>query len=302
MKMDRNDYYKVLGVREDVSSEEIKKAYRRLALETHPDRNPGDAQAEERFKRINEAYGVLSDPQKRAQYDEYRRLGVQQPNGSPRSGFGYSQEEILRDFFRSPHAQDVFSEMQREFQKMGFRFDDMFFNRMFFGGSRVYYDNIFWRGPVRVSVFGGARGRKFHADMPGRCCRNGERFMPPRPSRGVLPGALSLIAWAGKKLVGFAWRTVAGFLGFGGAAARWQKNRLDPRDVTYQLSISSAEAYRGTVVELDVPHLGSGRRVSVRIPPGVKPGTTLRLREMGRAVSNHPTDRGDLYLQVHVVG
>mgnify|MGYP000017642611 CR=1 FL=1 len=63
------DYYAILGVSREATQEEIKKAYRRLALQYHPDRNPGDKEAEERFKEINEAYAVLSDPEKRAQYD-----------------------------------------------------------------------------------------------------------------------------------------------------------------------------------------------------------------------------------------
>ena len=130
-----NDYYRILGLAPEASADDIKKAYRKLALETHPDRNPGDPAAEERFKRVSEAYGVLSDAAKRSQYDEYRRLGAfQRPGGgtSSRPGFGYSQEEIFRDFVNNRQARDAFSEMQREFERMGFRFDDHFINRMFF--------------------------------------------------------------------------------------------------------------------------------------------------------------------------
>jgi molecular chaperone DnaJ len=91
------DYYKILGISESASPEEIKRAYRELAKKYHPDRNPGDKSAEEKFKEIAEAYGVLSDPQKRAQYDQMRKYGA---------GFGGFQteggwEEILRHFGRA---------------------------------------------------------------------------------------------------------------------------------------------------------------------------------------------------------
>src|SRR6201997_4112580 len=67
----RTDYYKTLGVGKGASDEEIKKAYRKLAMQHHPDRNPGDKKAEEKFKEISHAYDVLSDEQKRAAYDRY---------------------------------------------------------------------------------------------------------------------------------------------------------------------------------------------------------------------------------------
>ena len=69
--MSKRDYYEVLGVSRDAGDEEIKKAYRKLAVKFHPDKNPGDKTAEEKFKEIGEAYEALSDPQKRAAYDQY---------------------------------------------------------------------------------------------------------------------------------------------------------------------------------------------------------------------------------------
>ena len=68
---EKRDYYEVLGLAKGASEEEIKKAYRRLAKQYHPDLNPGDKTAEERFKEVNEAYGVLSDPDKKSRYDQF---------------------------------------------------------------------------------------------------------------------------------------------------------------------------------------------------------------------------------------
>ena len=73
--MAKKDYYEILGVKKNATEEEIKKAFRRLAMKHHPDRNPGNKQAEERFKEINEAYAVLSDKQKRQQYDQFGPSG-----------------------------------------------------------------------------------------------------------------------------------------------------------------------------------------------------------------------------------
>ena len=80
----KRDYYEVLGVSKTASEEEIKKAYRQIAIKYHPDRNPGDKQAEEKFKEAAEAYNVLHDPQKRQQYDQF---GFDGPFGSG-GGFG----------------------------------------------------------------------------------------------------------------------------------------------------------------------------------------------------------------------
>ena len=111
------DYYKILGVNKNASKEEIKKAYRKLAMKYHPDQNKGDKASEERFKEVNEAYAVLSDEEKRKQYDMFGAEGFQQR---------FSQEDIFRNF--------DFGQVFREF---GFGSEDLF-GRIFggMGGRR----------------------------------------------------------------------------------------------------------------------------------------------------------------------
>ena len=84
----KRDYYEVLGVSKNASDDEIKKAYRKLAVKYHPDKNPGDKEAEAKFKEINEAHDVLSDKQKRARYDQFGHAGVGGAGGNPFSGGG----------------------------------------------------------------------------------------------------------------------------------------------------------------------------------------------------------------------
>ena len=93
--MSDRDYYEILGVGRDASSEEIKKAYRRLAMKFHPDKNPGDKAAEEKFKDAAEAYAILSDPDKRQRYDRFGRAGV---SGAAGGGFQGFDPETFADF------------------------------------------------------------------------------------------------------------------------------------------------------------------------------------------------------------
>jgi molecular chaperone DnaJ len=98
--MSKRDYYEILGVEKDVSEKDLKKAYRRVAMKFHPDRNPDDKEAEEKFKEASEAYEILSDSQKRAAYDQFGHAGVDGQSGMGGGGQGFgSFSDIFGDVF-----------------------------------------------------------------------------------------------------------------------------------------------------------------------------------------------------------
>src|SRR2546427_6660844 len=96
----KQDFYVVLGVQRDASEADIKKAYRKLAMECHPDRNNGDKAAEEKFKLVTEAYEVLRDPDKRAAYDRYGAAGVKGQAGAGFNSMHFDLSEALMVFMR----------------------------------------------------------------------------------------------------------------------------------------------------------------------------------------------------------
>ncbi|HLP14456.1 MAG TPA: DnaJ domain-containing protein, partial [Flavobacteriales bacterium] len=99
--MSKRDYYEILGVAKSADAEEIKKAYRKMALKYHPDKNPGDKASEDKFKEAAEAYEVLSNPEKRKRYDQYGHAGVGGASGGGQGGFGgggFSMDDIFSQF------------------------------------------------------------------------------------------------------------------------------------------------------------------------------------------------------------
>ena len=265
--MAAKDFYQVLGVPDSASQDEIKKAYRKLAKQYHPDANPSNASAAERFKEISEAHSVLSDAEKRKQYDQMRRLGAfdgmsrQRPGAGPRPGPG-----------GAPGG----------FSTEGFEFSD-------FGGLGDIFSSIFGRGrrdeprtesleavvevPFRVAMLGGKVPVTLPITEPCPTCAG----------NGGAPGA----TWStcpecdGRGTISF---------GQGGFAV----NRPCPQC-----------RGRGRIPSQPCPtcrgagEVRSERRVTITVPPGTETGSKVRLRGQGET-SRAGTPAGDLVITFQV--
>jgi curved DNA-binding protein len=299
--MAQQDYYEILEVSSEASSAEIKRAYRRLALQTHPDRNRNDPRAEERFKKISEAYGVLSDPGKRAQYDHYRKLGYRRSSagqGYQQTGFGYSQEEIFRDLFSGSHARDVFAEMQKEFQKMGFRFDENFINNMFFGGKTIFFQGVIWGGGKGPHIF---RSNDFSRTRASAPYKN-QKIQDASQPKGLLQAGVAFLGKTGKKIGNYLLNKALGLDGYSKLpSGNSEMSGQADVDVTFEVTINARQAAIGGTLEVELPHLDGGKKITVRIPPGVRAGTRLRLKSMGKHFPDRTDERGDVYLKLQVI-
>ena len=271
------DPYAVLGVSKDASQEEIRKAYRRLAKDLHPDLNPGDAEAADRFKEVSAAYGLLGDADKRARYDrgEIDASGAEQPeHGFYRdyadTGTRYTSSAGFQDF---SDASDLFAEL--------------------FGGGRQTGGRTFrTRGEDRryrleIDFLEAIRGGKRRVTLP-----DGQTLDVTVPE-GVADG--QTLRLRGK-----------GGAGFGGGPAgdalvdvTVRPHRLFERrgdDILVELPITIDEAVTGAKVE--VPTVSG--RVSLTIPRGATTGQVLRLRGKGvRRADGH--GHGDQLVRLKVV-
>ena len=260
------DFYKVLGVDKKAGADEIKKKYRTLARELHPDKNKGDAAKEEKFKGISEAYEILSDVKKRAEYDEarslYERGGFRAPMGGGQQGGDFN------DIFGGGNPQDIFANL--------------------FGGGR--------RGPrkgqdlqteatitFRESIVG------THLDLRLATDRGAAQNITARVPAGVSDGAK--ICVKGKGAAGEA-----------GPGDLFIMLHVKPHPIfarkgenlTLTLPVTFTEAALGA--DIKVPTM-SGEDVTVRIAPGTSNGRTLRVK--GRGITKGATT-GDLLVTVDV--
>jgi len=290
------EYYAILGLKADASAEEIRKAYRRLALHYHPDRNRGNPGAEDRFKAISEAYGVLIDPDKRRAYDLSCQTGQGAP-GREQAPWDYSsQEDILRDLLRNREAAAIFHELTREFRRTGFQFDDGFVRHMFFGGRAVFVGGIF--------SFGGPFGRGRGAEAEHGWRRRGriERWGPWRQADAG-PRAASVEEEAGRS-PGLVSRLVEAVQGVARGLGRVARLALGAvargADLRQELAVTSQEARTGARKQVQIVRGSALEEVVVTVPSGVRNGTRLRLRGKGQV--GRTGERGDLYLEIRLNG
>ncbi len=259
------DYYRILALNLEATEDEIRRAYRRLALQWHPDRNPGNAEAEERFKEISEAYAVLMDKTKRGDYDRVRR-------GTGPGDFHVNREQVFRDLFTDPRASAIFEELSRELRRMGVRVDRHDFQTTLFGGRTVVTGRVIvispWTPFIALARLVGLALRG------GRAPAQESLSLPPGPR--VLRGLERAARW---------------FFGLAPATA----TALAVEDVVLALHVTTDEARRGVKKQVTLP---DGADVVVQVPAGVRSGTRLRLRGKGRRRGDG--SRGDAYLAVEV--
>ncbi|HIQ04268.1 MAG TPA: J domain-containing protein, partial [Anaerolineae bacterium] len=307
--MEYKDYYKILGVSKNATEKEIKRAYRKLARQYHPDVNPGDKVAEERFKEINEAYEVLSDPEKRKKYDQFGAQWQQwQRMGGRPEDFDWSQWVAQGT---GPGGQRVYTHTvsPEEFEEIlgGF------------GGFSDFFETLFGgMGRRRTSDFGGGPFDSFRAGFRARPRRgrdieqpvqitleeayrgttrvlqrdNGTRLEVKIP-RGVKTG--SRVRMAGKGIPG---------TGGGQAGDLYLKIEVLPHN-TFERR--GDDLYVEVPVDLYTCILGGETRVPtldgsvmLTIPPETPNGKVFRLRGLGMPNLRNPDRHGDLYATVNV--
>ena len=293
------EYYQVLGVNKNAPPDEIKKKYRKLALKYHPDRNKGNSEAEERFKEINEAYAVLSDPEKKKQYDMFGSAKFHQRFNQEDIFRGFDIGDILKDFGFS--TDDVFSSMfgrqrgrQRTYQRraqgpfgaQGGPFQDIFgasAQRPAAGGADLSLE-------VTITLEEAAKGISKTISLKRRGKR--EKLAVKIPA-GTAEGKKLRLARKGEP---GPQGTPPGNLYITVHVQPHPLFRREGDDTYLEQEIRVSQALLGTTVE--VPTLLDGPR-RLRVPPGTQAGTRIRLRGLGLPHMGKES-RGDAYVSLKV--
>ncbi len=330
----KRDYYEVLGLSRGASEEELKKAYRRLAIQFHPDRNPGNKEAEERFKELNEAYQVLSDPERRAQYDRFGHAAFQNAHGQgPFGGFDFSQgfEEVFSDIFgdffgtgrgrarsRTRRGDDLRYDLEIEFEEAARGSEKTInFQRLTqcdqCNGSRArggstgvrQCPNCRGTGQVRTqqgffsisTTCGQCRGEGMIISDPCPKCQGQGRIRKQESLSVKIPPGVdngSRLKLRGEGEAGYS----SGPAGDLYVVIHVKEHDLFVRqdnDIVIEVPISFPQASLGC--EIDVPTLEG--KVKLKIPSGTQSGKVLRLKGKG-IVDLHGYGRGDQLIRVVV--
>jgi len=292
--MEYKDYYKLLGVERNASNDEIKRAYRKLARKYHPDVNPGDKDAERRFKEINEAQEVLTDTEKRKKYDQ---LGSQwqqwQQSGRPPTDFDWSQWTAGGAPAGQGGPRVEYRDLNDLFGGQGGDFSD-FFESLFGGmGRRAGGRQTRTRAPQRGQDFEQPLEITLEEAFSGtaRLLQAGERRLEVKIPAGVKTG--SRVRMVGEGAPGGA-----------GSGDLYLKITVQPHPVFER---KENDLYCEAEVDLYAAILGGEIKVNtltgalaVRIPPETQAGRAIRLGGQGMPILGKPNQRGDLYVKVRV--
>jgi molecular chaperone DnaJ len=280
------DFYKVLGVSKDVSDAELKKTYRKLARQYHPDSNPGDAKAEAKFKEISEANSVLSDPEQRKEYDQIRAMGsgarfTSGGNGQP-GGF----EDVFGGMFNGGSQRATFQQ--------GAGFEDLFGGRFGggFGQSSGGYRG--YGGPTRGADLTASTTLDFVTAINGDTITlqpTGGKSMRVKIPAGVQDGQKIRLKGKGERSDDGG---ETGDLVLSVAVRKHPVFERDGLNLRLDVPVTFVEATLGATIE--VPTLG-GDPVRLRVAPGTPSGRVLRVK--GRGVTT-TKGTGDLLATVNV--
>ncbi|MFQ5561320.1 MAG: DnaJ C-terminal domain-containing protein [Nitrospinota bacterium] len=283
--MSKKNYYEILGVTKGVSAEGLKKAYRKMAMKYHPDKNKGNQSAEEKFKEINEAYAVLSDKEKRQKYDLF---------GSEKFHQRFSQEDI----FRGTDLNDLFSEIGfGQSQGAGFNITDLFsgaFGSGGFGGQTGHFRrqkgediSLELELTLKESVLGCRKELKY------RTGEGGVQRVSVKVPKGILPDSKLRLKGKGRKSPHGAPP---------GDLYCVIKVRSDPLfsreglNLFLSKELRVSEAIFGCEIEI-ITIDGISRKIKVQ--GGTQPGTKIRIK--GEGVKQNSGTSGDLYVVLKVV-